>query len=323
MTQAQPSPEMIAVMQRVREIGERLGPPPADVAALGAYMRQAGAWWNEGGPAGVSEADIVVETAAGPLSGRLYRPDGATDRPLWVYLHGGGFKFGGVESNARQLREIAALWGGAILSLNYPHLPQGVFPMAVDQVADAYHRLVGLGEELGFDGDRIAWGGNSAGASISAGAAVAAGSGGADFLRAGVLISPVVNGASDTESMRAFGDGPWFPTRQATVETWRDYMADWPDALDPRADLLQADPRLLAPLFIASAEIDVFASGARRLAQSLEAACVPVIHRPYAGATHLFFNYSRMLPAAQRCVADIAEFLSGALPARRVHQAGV
>lgn len=313
MPAATPSPDMLEAEARAGEIARELGGPPQDPAGLREFLKRAGAWWNAGGPASVAERDVEIVTLRGPLAGRLYQPEQGQGAPLWIYLHGGGFRFGGLETNARQLREIAALWGGNILSLDYPMLPSARFPVAVEHVAMAYAQLPSDGTRLGFDGMRMAWGGASAGASISAGAAVQAAVSG-DRLCAGVLICPVANGASDTVSMAAYGDGPWFPTRAAATETWQAYTGPHGDRGDPRANLLRAEPGLFPPMLVACAEIDAFASGGAALARRIAEAGGECRHIVYPGVTHLFFNYSRMLGEARRCISDIAAFLSEHLP---------
>lgn len=313
MTISRPSAEMLAAEDRVREIAGSLGGPPADPAAMRDFLRSAGAWWNEGGPATVTEQDIQVEADGHVLAARLYRPQGGEDGPVWIYCHGGGFRFGGIETNGRQLREIASLWGGNILSLDYPHLPGAAFPVAVETIAKAFEQLRRQGERIGVDGARMAWGGASAGASIAAGAAVEAEANGLR-LAAGVLICPVVNGDLGTASMTSHGEGPWFPSRAMAAETWLAYTGTSDVGADPRCNLLKTDPRLLPPILIAAAEIDIFQSGAEALARHLSLSGQPVRHLVYPGVTHLFFNYSRTLSAARQCTADIARFLTEQLP---------
>jgi acetyl esterase len=78
--------------------------------------------------------------------------------------------------------------------------------------------------------------------------------------------------------------------------------------------LLRADPAALPPLFLAAAAIDAFRDSSVQLARHVAAAGRPVELAVYEGMTHTFFGYSRMVPTARRCIADLADFLHRQLP---------
>lgn len=308
-------PELMAALRRSAELGAALGPPAEGLAGLRAHMKAAEAWWSEGGPQLAETRTVSIPTPRRDVSGILYRPSTASNLPVYVYLHGGGFRFGDAHNDARQLREIAADWGGAVLSLDYSLIPECPFPCAVDEVAAAYAWLARHGGDWGLDGARIAFGGTSAGANISCGAAVALNGVKTGFLRAAALVVPVFSGDSQTGSMLEFGNGPLFPTRAMTVETWADYLGDRSHNADPRANLMRADPTLFPPTFIAAAELDVFRDDAWSMAGRLDHAGVAQSLIIYPGMTHLFFGFGRMVESARRCVADLAAFLKHTLPA--------
>jgi acetyl esterase len=285
------------------------------VTALRRQMREAGAWWNEGGPSMQEERRVRLPATGRTLDGVLYRPSDQADLPVYVFLHGGGFRFGDESASAFQVRAIARAWGGCVLSLDYPHIPEAPFPAAVEAIGSAYRWLAANGAKWALDGSRIAFGGASAGANVSCGAAVAIGGAARNaFLRAAALIVQVFDNASDTASMQNFGDGPHFPTRAAAEETWRDYLVDRTHDADPRANLMLAAPDQFPATFMAAAEYDVFRDGAARMAERLTAAGGVVDHRVYEGMTHLFFGFARMVATSRRCAADLAAFLQRDLP---------
>jgi len=284
------------------------------IAGMRAQMRAASAWWNENAAVMHEVRQLRIPAGEGGLSAILYRPSAQPDLPVYVFLHGGGFKFGGPESSAFQLRALAEQWGGAVLSLDYPHIPEAPFPAAVEAVAEAYRWLADRAGELNLDGSRLAFGGASAGANISCGAAMAVGGVESGWLKAAALVVPVFNGSTATPSMALFGDGPFFPTRESTAATWREYGGTADLDADPRANLMLAEARLFPPTFIAAAECDVFRDGAADMARRLREADVPTSHRLYPGVTHLFFGYGRLVGKSRACVDDMAAFLKSALP---------
>src|SRR3546814_19572723 len=65
-----------------------------------------------------------ARTVPGPFRDvpvRLYKPRERAGLPVFLYLHGGGFKLGNQDTNDRQMRELAHAWGGAVLSAAYVH----------------------------------------------------------------------------------------------------------------------------------------------------------------------------------------------------------
>jgi len=310
----------VDLARALARVGEIMRDTPTDGEGLAAQrdqMRRASLWWNED-PAPLHEVRrLAIPAGARELDAILYRPSAREDLPLYVFLHGGGFRFGDASSNALQLRNIARDWGGCVLSLDYPHIPEAPFPHAVEAVGAAFRWLAGEGRaRIGVDGARMAIGGASAGANVSCGAVVQIGGAPANaFLRAAALVVPVFDGSSDTASMAAFGDGPHFPTRASAQQAWRDYLVDPAHDADPRASIMRASPALFPPCFIAAAEMDIFRDGAARMAGRLADAGGDVDCRVYRGMTHLFFGYARMVPTARQCAADVAAFLASRLPA--------
>jgi acetyl esterase len=309
-TAPQLDPQLVAATRVAAEMQQQLGPPGPGVEGARRHAEQARRWWNEGGPAMAREIETQVPVRGGSIDAVVYVPsESRTLRPCCVYLHGGGFKIGGPRSNDRMMRELAASWGGIVASVDYAHLPEHVFPTAVEQTAQVYEWVHRNGAAWGADGNRLAFGGTSSGASISLGAAVHLGQAGSSFLRAGVLLVGFYDRDFETESMRLYGGGDLFPNLAGVQETLDEYVPDPAVRADPRVSSVDADPRLLPPLFIGAAEIDVFRDSSRRLAQVMKQAGRPHRFIEYPGMTHLFGGYSRMVDTSARCIQDMADFL--------------
>nr|WP_255520283.1 alpha/beta hydrolase fold domain-containing protein [Ramlibacter aurantiacus] len=243
----------------------------------------------------------------------VYRArESSRPQPVFVYLHGGGFRIGSHRSNDRQMREIAAAWGGTVVSADYVHVPEHTFPAPVEETTALLRWLHEHGADWGIDGGRIACGGASAGANVSFGAAV--GLGRVAWLQAAVGIVGAFSGDTGTESMRRWGDGNVYPDRAGVPGTFEAYVPPPAQRNDPRVALLEADPALLPPTFLAAAACDVFLDASVRLARRLEDAGRLHALKVYPGMSHLFFGYSRSVDGAAECARDIAAFLSQRLP---------
>lgn len=310
-------PQLAAALARNEEIVTALGPPGADIGSVRGHFMASRAWWNEGGPALAIDRDEVIALAPGRhLRVAVYAAHAsAAPRPAYVYLHGGGFKLGGPRSSDRQLRELAAAWGGIVVSLDYAHMPEAVFPTAVEETAAALQWLHAHGAAWGIDPARLAFGGSSAGANVAMGAVVHLGPAGGAFLRAGAFVVGVFDDDLDTASMREHGSGPMLPSRQSAEALFPAYAAGPGQRQDPRFNTLLADLRNMPPLFLAVAGIDVYRDSSLRLAGQLREAGRSVDANVYPGMTHLFWGYGRMVETANRCTRDMAAFLSRQLPA--------
>lgn len=307
-------PSMRAALQRHEEILAGLGPSRGGVQAAREHAARAREWWNEGGPAMES---IVDREIPGPLRNipvRVYVPrQRSALAPAFVYLHGGGWRMGSPASNDRQLRELARAWGGIVVSTDYAHVPEHVFPAPVDETVAVYQWLAEHGRSWGIDPSALAFGGTSAGANVALGAFHAAGQA-RMAMRCCVLIVGVFDDRLDTPSMVEHGDEALLPNRASAQASLEAYVVHPGDRVDPRYNAAWADLSPLPPTFLAAAQCDVFRDSSAALADRARSAGVQVEHRVYPGMTHLFLGYSRMLETAQRCLEDAALFLGRHLP---------
>lgn len=99
---------------------------------------------------------------------RLYRPSVNDDMPLLVFLHGGGWMLGDLDSHDAMHRHLAARAGCAVLGVEYRLAPEHPFPAGLDDVAAAFAWARREAGALGCDPDGIALGGESAGANLTA-----------------------------------------------------------------------------------------------------------------------------------------------------------
>ena len=301
-------PQQAAALERNAEIIARVGGPGTNPAEARQQAAAARAVWNEGGPEMTVQRD---ETVPGPFRDvpmRLYKPTDGSAMPVFVYLHGGGFKLGDELSNDRQMRELAQTWGGAVISSDYVHVPDHTFPDPVVEVAAVLEWLADNGAAWGLDGNRIVVGGASAGASVAFGAAFELRARRPDLIKGVVSIYGVVDDALDTDSMRDLGSGDFILQTAGVGQIYDDYMAG-ADRSDGRAFAAKGDLQGLPPAFVAAAELDPIRDDSLLLAERLAAAGQPHTLKVYPGVMHTFFVHSNVIDRAKECIGDIAGFL--------------
>ncbi|USU05657.1 alpha/beta hydrolase [Sphingomonadaceae bacterium OTU29LAMAA1] len=128
-------------------------------------------------------AEVVVEShQADAVPLRIYRPIGAAvaDRPLLVFLHGGGWVLGDLDTHDACCRQLCVAADCAILAVGYRLAPEHPFPAALDDVMTAWRWTRAQAKVLGFDPRCVAIGGESAGANLAAAVTFVLRDGGAD-----------------------------------------------------------------------------------------------------------------------------------------------
>ena len=115
-------------------------------------------------------ADIRVEpTRANGVPAEWTEAPGADASRVLLYLHGGGYVAGSLDSHRPMVAEAGRQAGLRTLALDYRLAPEHPFPAAVEDAVAGYRHLL----DLGFAPGRIAIGGDSAGGGLAAATLVA------------------------------------------------------------------------------------------------------------------------------------------------------
>ena len=264
---------------------------------------------------GVEAQDLAIENgAAGELPVRLYRPSGLLSRlnPVVLYLHGGGFVLGDLDSHDASARAIARRTGAIVVSLAYRLAPEHRFPAAHEDAWTVWKWLLEQVHELGGDRRRMAVAGEDAGANLAANIALRARDEHLTQPIHQILIHPIAGSDLSTpsygETLRARPVG-----LPAMRWRFRQLFDDETMASDPRIDLVaRGDLYGTAPATIILAEVDPLRSEGEALAEALGNAGVQVDSLVYEGVTQGFFGAALVVTKALFAQTDAAQALSGA-----------
>ena len=268
-----------------------------------------------GTPLEVASVDPwTLAGSAGELGGRLYVPLAAsTPGPLLVYLHGGGWVVGDLDTHDQTCRFIAREAGVRVLAVDYRRAPEHPFPAPLEDAAATVRFAIENAGRLGADAARVAVGGDSAGGNLAAAAArlLAQGDGPAPAFQ--LLIYPVTDLSRKRRSYELFHDG--FFLTESHMDWYRDnYLADEADALDPRASpLLAGDVAGLPPAHVAVAGFDVLRDEGEEYARRLEEASVPVTLSRHTGLIHGFANAVGVGRSSRAAMREVTSALRAAL----------
>ncbi|MEY2891132.1 MAG: hypothetical protein RJA98_1040 [Pseudomonadota bacterium] len=256
--------------------------------------------------------NLLVPVGGGAeVPARLYAPS-AGRLPVLLYLHGGGFTIGGLDTHDSLCRQLALRSGVAVLSLDYRLAPEHPFPTAVNDTWAALRWLAEVGAaQLGLDGARLAVGGDSAGGTLAAVAALMARDAGLP-LALQLLITPGTTAHADTPSHRLFANG--FLLDATTIAWFFDHYIAHSHRKDWRfAPLEVPEVDGVAPACLLLAECDPLVDEGLAYGDRLRAAGVPVTLELVRGVTHDFIKMGRVLTEAQAAQDVLAQALKEAL----------
>jgi acetyl esterase len=253
----------------------------------------------------------VQDVDAGGVRARLYIADDTDDAPVVVYLHGGGWVLGGLETHDGLCRVLADRSGCAVLAVDYRLAPEHPYPAAFEDLERAVGWLRDTGAaHHGLDAARLAIAGDSAGGHLAAVGARRARDRGQPYAYQ-VLACPVIDPEMrypaldeyglDRGEMRFFWDAFAPPGRV--------------DRAHPDLAPLNADLAGLPPAFVITAEYDVLRDEGEAYAAALASAGVPTVAVRYPGLNHNFQRKLALFDAAPLAVAQAAEAVRLALRA--------
>jgi acetyl esterase len=265
-----------------------------------------------------SVLDRTLDTPAGAVPVRIYRPSAAPGQPLLVYFHGGAFFLGSLGTHDHVARELAQATQGTVVSVDYRLAPEHAFPAGLNDCYAVLQWLLQHGREagqgIGWDGQTLAVAGDSSGGSFAAAVAAKAHDEGLRGITHQILFYPSLDldfDAERYESMKSNAVGYGLET--ALLKPFNAFYLDsGADPADPLVSpIKRRDLSGLPPAFIVTAEYDPLRDEAELYGRRLAEAGVPVKLRRFDAAGHGFVQHFSWLPEFHGVFDETAAFLRG------------
>ncbi|WP_024820710.1 alpha/beta hydrolase [Arthrobacter sp. 31Y] len=286
------------------------GPPDTiEEARARVEILRADIWKPQMLPVGSIE-NRAMNGSGGPLDLRIYRPSKSGIRPTVVYLHGGAWSAGSLDSHESHARRLCNRTGAVIVAVDYRLAPEDRFPAGYEDCAAAHRWVVEHIAELGGDPSRIAIGGDSAGGNLAAAVALEARDQGVP-LAAQLLIYPATDLSAVYPSMRQLATG-YFLELDPDAQQGQGYVSSPSELSDRRVSPLLADLKGVAPAVVIVAEYDPLKDQGAVYAEKLKASGVKVIYRNFSGLIHSFMSMGASpaaVDASDTLCADLAGLL--------------
>lgn len=286
------------------------------IAAARAQLTAASLAWNVDLPELPAVADRSMAGPAGAIRLRHFRPRAGARLPLIVYLHGGGWTFGSVDTHNRLMRLLALAADAAVIGVDYRLAPEHPYPAPLEDCVAAIRWVRGHADQLEVDALRTVLAGDSAGANLALASLLALRDAKEPLPKGAALLYGCYAARLDTASHARFGGGAYRLSSAEMGWFWRNYLGSTP-AGTPLAEPLYADLRGLPPLYLTLAAIDPLADDTSALAGRLAAAGVPHEVREYPGVVHGFLQMTARCAAARAALADAGRAIRQLLTAGR------
>lgn len=247
--------------------------------------------------------ELNIDGAAGPISARVYIPEGGIKpMPVVVYYHGGGFVIADNTVYDATPRSLADQTKSIFVSVEYRKAPEHKFPAAHEDAFAAYKWV--LANAGSFDGDpkRVAVAGESAGGNLALNVAIRARDEKIQLPTHELLIYPVAGSYMGTASYKENANAKPL-NREMMGWFMNNYLKDPSEKNDKRINLLTANFQHLNNATIITAQIDPLRSEGKELADKMKAHGVDVTYKNFNGVTHEFFGMGSVLKEARTAQA--------------------
>jgi acetyl esterase len=252
--------------------------------------------------------DLAIDGPGGRLPLRHYAPAPApAPRPLLVYLHGGGFVIGDLETHDEACRLLCVHADTHVLAVDYRLAPEHPFPAGLDDARAALRWATAHAATLGADPARVAIGGDSAGANLATVAARLAAREGRDVPCAQLVVYPATDSGAERPSRTLFGQGYFLATKDRDAFTAFYVGGAGVDGDDPRVSPLRApDLHGLPPALVVTAGFDMLRDEGEAYANALRDAGTVVRAMRLPSMGHGFVNMTGFVAGAHRAMVDVA-----------------
>lgn len=254
---------------------------------------------------------LRIPGPAGEIPARFYVPAGSVaPAPTILFMHGGGYVIGDLDTHDRLCRRLAAKSGCRVLAIDYRLAPENAFPAATDDAQAAFDWLAGEGgKALGVDAGRLAVAGDSAGGGLAA----MLGQTRRDQVRFQLLIYPLLQLVERRKPRLKALEGHLLSV--VALDQIADAYLETDEAAHDRrvSPLLEDDLSGMPLTYIAAAELDPLLDEGQAYRDRLIAAGTPVEYRLGQALPHGYFNLTAVLPGAKEIVNAAAAAVGDAL----------
>ncbi|KHL10019.1 acetyl esterase [Mumia flava] len=263
--------------------------------------------------------DTTADTAYGPVPVRIYTPTQAPSYGVLVYVHGGAFFLGSLETHDHVARSLASATGLKVVSVGYRRAPESAFPAGLRDCYGVARWVTDHSERLRWDGETLALVGDSSGGTYVAAVTALA----YDDAAAGRPSAPITHQVLYYPSLDLDFDVTRYASLRENAQGYgletaglkpfnAFYLDSGADPDDPRVSpIKREDLTGLPPTLVVTAEHDPLRDEGELYGRRLAEAGVAATVSRYDGAGHGFVQHFGWIPEYHRVFDETAAFLRG------------
>ena len=230
-----------------------------------------------------------------------------------LYVHGGGYVLGSINTHRRLVADICRAAGCVALSLDYRLAPEHTYPAAVDDAITGLEHIWANGPDGPSDAASVFVGGDSAGGGLMLATLLAARERGVRMPTGGIGLSAWTDLAASPEELSAFGlDDPTIPNNTVAItasQEWAAMYAGDADRKDPQLSPLFGDYEGICPLLLQAGSVEMICRDTERVAARARDAGVEVVEEIWDDMFHVWQGFAPMLPEGQEAIDHIGEWI--------------
>ncbi|SHI92296.1 Acetyl esterase/lipase [Hymenobacter daecheongensis DSM 21074] len=254
-------------------------------------------------PWGVHLESVRIEG----MAAEWIRPQNAPVGRVLLYLHGGGYVLGSLNTHRSFIGELARRCGLQALAIDYRKAPDFPFPAALDDARLAYRWLL----TQGYQPHDIIVAGDSAGGGLALALLIALRDNREPLPAAAIGLSPWTDLVLSTATIRRVAHEELQLLEALTIRGWGGHYANAVPLAHPLLSPVQADLHELPPLLLQVSDAEVLCDDVLSFAGKAQLAGVPVTLQTFEGLIHWWHLFWRLVPEARLALDKVAAFTHG------------
>ena len=261
-------------------------------------------------PSTLDVREHLFATKNGPVNSRIYRPK-RHDRqlPCLIYMHGGGWIIGDLDSHDGVCVDIALNGDCQVISLDYGLSPENKCPKALYQCHEIFNEVFQNADAFNIDKNRLSIGGDSAGGNLALSTTLLMMKNGGPLPLYQFLIYPCIDKDFDSFSYIKHSEAP-FLTKKMMLWFFDTYLNGPEDYSNPSVfPILEKNFSGMPKTVLLNAELDPLATEGRKLAKRLIDDGVPVFHNEAQSLIHGFIRCRDQSPKGMKIFKEMVNLL--------------
>ena len=261
-------------------------------------------------PSILNVREHLFATKNGPVNSRIYRPkENDKQLPCLIYMHGGGWIIGDLDSHDGVCVDIALEGDCQVISLDYGLSPENKFPKALYQCHEIFNEVFQNADAFNIDKKRLSIGGDSAGGNLALSSTLLMMKNGGPLPLYQFLIYPCIDKDFDSYSYIKHSEAPFLTKKMMLwfFDTYLNGPEDYSNSLV--FPILEKNFSGMPKTVLLNAELDPLATEGKKLAKRLIDDGVPVFHKEAQSLIHGFIRCRDQSPLGKKIFKDIVKLL--------------